>query len=554
MRLKGLFNIFLVLVLVSVGFWFVTGNSFTTPDGDSQYIFGNTTFTITFNSSWKNVTRVTIYNITSFGSYTALNMTHNMTFVNGLPTNLTDYNRTVTFTINTHNFTQGNYTFIALVVNSSASGVISPFDNFSTLESLGVNATYINISAIIDNVPPSRMQLIAPLNQTFVDNTTIQFGINVSDSMSGNYSYGNLINCTLNIQGNGSVLNYMNNSVVVVNNTYFQNTTHWFNVSATSFDSGYHVWNISCVDYNNNVNSSVSVLGQNSVRYGGNFTLTDNLGPTTGVPTLSVSSVATSGSVVVTCVGTDSITSNPTEYVSIKSPTESWPAQQDIGISPYTYTGTNTVGTYTTRCRSKDTAGNFGGYSSEVTFAVTKSAGSSQTSGGSSGSGGSTPTLTVNAFSGQTRELGNFDNGQGIINAYQSSVITFSVGTSMEGASIQHSIKFDSVDYINGEVTVTLSSDPVTLTMKVGDVENVDLDGDGVEDVEVTLNSIDENGKVNMNIKDLTVTQTSGEEGTTPSGEQQPTTTTSGMSWIWWVIIVIVVVVIIALVLPKKKR
>ena len=116
MRLRGAFNIFLALVLVAVGVYFVVGgssmgHSFTTPTDSQDITRTNTTFTITFNSTWKNVSWVNVYNITSYGTYTALNMTHNISLINGLPTNITDYNTSVSFIINAYNFTQGNYTF-----------------------------------------------------------------------------------------------------------------------------------------------------------------------------------------------------------------------------------------------------------------------------------------------------------------------------------------------------------------------------------------------------------------------------------------------------------
>jgi len=542
MRLRGAFNIFLALVLVAVGLWFVVGGSyFSTPANNETWIGDDIyTFTITYRSDFTNVSNVSLY-IAKNSTFEIGNVT-NASYIQTqyssifLKSSVYPYTNgtSISFSVNTTgNFSKldGNYTLVAVIYNAS---IVEP----------------INITILIDNNPPNRLQLVAPLNQTFVDNTTIQFGINVSDSMSGNRSYGNLINCTFNVNGTGSVRFYTNNSVVVINNTYLQNSTYWFNVSATNFDSGYHVWNISCVDYNNNVNSSVSVLGQNSVRYGGNFTLTDTIGPTTSAPTLSASSVTEGGSVTITCTGTDSITANPTEKISIRGPLNAdW--QEGIGTSPYTFTGTNDVGTYTSKCYSIDTAGMQGGPSAETTFAVTKSAGSSQTSSGSSG-GTTGPTVSVNVFAGQTKDLGAIADGTGIINAYQASTVMFSVTTSSGGTTASsHSIKFDEVSYIEGTATVTISSDPITLTLNVGDVKEVDVDSDGTNDLEVNLKSIDENGQVNLVVRDISVLPSEeATEGTTSTTEEAKV----GMSWIWWVLIVIVIVVIIALLLPKKKR
>ena len=537
MRLRGAFNIFLALVLVAIGVYFVVGgSSFTTPSNNVTYINGNYTISASTDAV-VNVWNVTFYYVTNASGVLRYNLSNMLANV----TNTTVGSATVgSFIFYSANFSDGNYTISALFMNKSNTGNLT-----------------INTTIYVDNKPPYSLTLIYPVNQTFINNASIQFGFNVSDSMSGNHTWGNPINCTFSVNGSMISSIYVNSSLIVGNanssNILGANLgrgTNWFNVSSTSFDAGYHVWNVSCVDYNNNVNSSLSIPYNNwfKYRFGGNFTLTDTVGPTTTTPTFSASSVTEGGSVTATCTGTDVISSDPTEYVSIKGPLNSdW--QGDIGTSPYTFTGTTDIGTYTTRCRSRDTTGNFGSYSSEATFAVTKSPGPSQTSSGPGGPSGVGPTVSVNVFAGQTRDLGDIDNGQGIINAYQTSVVTFSVGTS-SGVADQHSIKFDEVDYIGGEITVTLSSDPVILTMKVGEIKSVDVDSDGTEDLEVTLNSIDENGRVNMNIKDLVIT-TAEEEETT--GETQPTEVTGGMSWIWWVLIVVVIVVIIALILPRKK-
>src|SRR3989344_1885112 len=421
MRFKNLFNIFLILALVSVGVYFVVSVGETTITVSSptsnQYISGNFTFTIgSFNSSYTNVSTIVIYNVT--GGFGGLNHTNVIRNYSG--NQLTS----LSISINTNtNFTNdGNYTFTFQIVNDSVNASNRAIYSEST----------VNISFIVDNTPPTSLILISPLNQTFIDNGTIQFGFIVKDSMSGNRTWGNPMNCTLSVNG---TVNYVNRSVVVDNMTRiipvdvnnFDNAS-WFNVSSTNFDSGYHVWNISCVDYNNNVNSSLSMpLGFNShYRFGGNFTLTDNIAPTTSTPTFSASSVKEGNSVTVTCTGTDTITANPIEYVSVKSPTGSW--QEGIGTSPYTFTGTNDVGTYTSKCYSIDTAGRQGGNSAEATFAVTRTTTSSTTSTGGGGGGG---TVSVSVLTGQTRDLGAIaEGGEGIINAYQASTVTFTVTTS----------------------------------------------------------------------------------------------------------------------------
>lgn len=555
MNLKNLFGIFLVLVLVSISVYFVAGigSSFTTPSAQ-EFVKGNYTLTITYNTTFQNVTNITLYLLqnSTYSGWQNSSWINNSIIEVGYPlTNLTNSSTaTMSIIVNTANFSSlldGNYTIMALISNNVTRPAI-------------VRNEFVNVTVYVDHNPPSSLNLIYPINQTFIDNTSIQFGFIVTDSMSGNLTRGNAINCTFKVNGTETGTTYVNNSLIVANNSIGlgSNYTNWFNVSVTNFGAGYHVWNISCVDFNNNVNSSLSVNSSywKNYRFGGNFTLTDTQGPTISTPTLSASSVADGTSVTVTCTGTDTITVDPQEYVSIKGPLNSdW--QGDLGTSPYAYTGTTDVGTYTTRCRAKDSTGNFGSYSSEVTFAVTKIAGSTSTStsGGSSGGGSSSKeTVVVSVYQGQTEDLGNLNEIDGVINAYQSSTITFTTSSSAETTASAHSVKFDEVDYINGEITITISSDPITFTMKTGETKNVDLDGDGVEDIEVKLNSIDENGRVNMNVRNIATTQTQEETPDTTPEAAQPEETKETSFWIWWVLIVVVIVVIIALLLPKKKR
>ena len=568
MNVKNAFNVFLVSVLLLVGVYFVIGTtpiSFNTPSTNLAVpIYGNYTLILTIdNTNFSNVVNITFYNTTVTWSdptgepvtgWTALDS--NNTLFN--ETNSSGNIASFSVTVYTGNFTtgvwgrgDGNYTLTALMANST---------NFRE---------YFNVTFLVDNTAPDVTLIYPYMNQTFTNNATVYFAFNITDSMSGNYTYGNTINCSLFVDGTS-----INDTIVVWNTTdftpqmtntsssvsSFTNASYVMAVPATTIDEGDHLWNMTCYDYNNNVNSTPK-FNPNSMHdksfIGGNFTIVDTQGPSTNAPTFSAASVAKNVAVTITCTGTDIISPNPIEYVSVKAPNGAW--QEDLGISPYSFTGTNTAGTWTARCRSRDSSGNTGGYGSEATFTVTVASSSSGESSGGSG-GSSSSSVSVTALAGQTQNLGNLAdsaNGEGIINAYQSSTVMFSVVSSSAADLGSHSIFFGSVDYINGEITVTISSDPVTLTMSVGDVETVDLDSDEVGDVEITLNDIDSYGRASLVIKDLKVApvgETSG--GETSGGETSGTALENGggLGIIWWILIIIVVVVIIVLIIPKKKR
>jgi len=572
MKWRGVFSIFLVLVLLTVGVYYITnvnsaGFTISSPTSN-QYVRGNFTFTISnFNTSYTNVTGVIIYNITGY-NVTVNGINNTNALINY--TNKGDSFTSLSISVNTNtNYTDGNYTITIQTVNSS-------FGNAAT----GLNADYANsttnITVLIDNTRPTLRLVYPNVSQTFINNNTLWFAWNLTDAMSSNLSghAGAPLNCTLFVDGTA-----LNRSITVSNLTkghtdgtavdparplpseieYYGNRSFWMNITSTTINSGYHTWNVTCWDnagnYNDTANwphQSVGVGG--SAQIGGNFTLSDTQAPgAAGTPTFSASSVVKDISLVITCVdGTDGISANPLTMISVRAPNGEW--QNGLGSSPHTFTGTNIVGTYSARCYSVDTAGNLGGNSAETTFAVTAPTTSASPTT-TTGPGGGGPIREVNVYAGQSKDLGDIVGGQGIINAYRASTVTFSTTSSSTGSASSHSIVFDDVDYIESKVTITISSDPITLTLNAGDSENVDLDADGVDDLEVTLNSIDENGQVNMNIQDIIGTASVEEEE--PVFGEEPTPSigeSAGMAWYWWVIIIIVVVVIIALILPKRKK
>jgi hypothetical protein len=78
-----------------------------------------------------------------------------------------------------------------------------------------------------------------------------------------------------------------------------------------------------------------------------------------------------------------------------------------------------------------------------------------------------------------------------------------SLGFSIGGAS--HSVRVGNVNAFAGIATITLNSTPIDLDLKVGETKQVDLDGDGVKDVEVTLVEIISDNDLKILIKPLLV-------------------------------------------------
>src|SRR3989344_9007694 len=238
---KNLFNIFLVSVLVLFGVFFVIGGSyFSAPSNNVTYINGNYTMVVTYSSGFTNVSSVAFLNSSS-GNYTErmfLNITYPYTS-----------GSSVSFVLNTNaNYTgDGNYTVDVYLYNESYGALVSQI---------------INVTILVDNTAPDVTLIYPYMNQTFTNNATVYFAFNITDSMSGNYTYGNTINCSLFVDGTS-----INDTIVVWNTTDFTpqmtntssslvggsdftnasiNASYVMAVSATSIisGSGDHIWNL----------------------------------------------------------------------------------------------------------------------------------------------------------------------------------------------------------------------------------------------------------------------------------------------------------------------
>src|SRR3989344_7474338 len=176
MNVKNAFNVFLVSVLLLVGVYFVIGGSyFSTPSNNVTYINGNYTMEVTYSSDFTNVSSVAFLNSSS-DNYTErmfLNITY--PYTNG---------SSISFVLNTNtNYTgDGNHTVDVYLYDESEGTLVSQF---------------INVTILVDNTAPDVTLIYPYMNQTFTNNATVYFAFDVTDSMSGNYTYGNTLNCSL---------------------------------------------------------------------------------------------------------------------------------------------------------------------------------------------------------------------------------------------------------------------------------------------------------------------------------------------------------------------
>jgi len=126
-----------------------------------------------------------------------------------------------------------------------------------------------------------------------------------------------------------------------------------------------------------------------------------------------------------------------------------------------------------------------------------------------------------------------------------------------------HSARVVSIDYINKIVTIEISSNPITVTLGLGQSKEVDVNGDGINDVFVEFVSI-VGRKANIFFKELVPSVEEGEEVISPvvddeeEERQEPAIETEKSSpilnyLVYLILIVFVIFIFIVLATKKKK-
>lgn len=111
--------------------------------------------------------------------------------------------------------------------------------------------------------------------------------------------------------------------------------------------------------------------------------------------------------------------------------------------------------------------------------------------------------------------------------------------------------------------TIEIASDPVSVTLNVGQDAKVDLDEDGTYDLYVKLNSIADN-KADVSVKKISEPVPEGEGAVSTTGEIEAEDGTptgddgagekDSTTWIWVIIIILVLVAVGAGVAVKKRK
>ena len=210
---------------------------------------------------------------------------------------------------------------------------------------------------------------------------------------------------------------------------------------------------------------------------------------------------------------------------------------------------TNEAGTYTVKCTTTETAyGRLSASASADFTAQHPGTASGGAAGGGGGGGSSAGTISGGLFVNLDLTTGD---GSGSLSGSQGTTKSFSVD-----GKTKHTIEFTVVG--TNLVTLTIFSDPVKVQLNIGDVKDVDVDSDGVNDLRVTLNGITD-GKADVTLTKaaaVTVEEETAEEEAAPSVAEEEVVTEEAKSstgFIITIIVIVVIVILAALLLRKKK-
>ncbi|MBT3405527.1 hypothetical protein HN832_05085 [archaeon] len=396
--------------------------------------------------------------ITTSGGATSYSVLEDLTF---------NFNMTVNNTDVDVNITQVNMTipssFSFLVNSNGTNAATHTFSNTTTILTWTHDGLVQNVTSnyLWFNATPATPGLynitVTSLNTTGTSATNIAVTVNDTNSPSeinftspityGNYSGTLILNITLIDDGTMDLV-FFN----VTNSTGGQNATY------TASNPSGNYWNASLLTtdfvdgtYNITVWSNDSAGNANNTVVASNLTF-DNTNPTV---TFSCSPTSVRRGTATTC------TCTPADGGSGVNA-----ALTSLTASP----STTSVGAFTTTCTYADLAGNTG--STTASYTVTSEGGIS--------SGSGTPSFYQNTYVHNEQELDEFQKQLKVKER-----VKLKINSQTHYVGIK--------ELTDESVTLEIQSDPIEVTLKIGEEKRVDVDADDILDLIVKLNGITNN-------------------------------------------------------------
>jgi len=385
---------------------------------------------------------------------------------------ITDSNfRNITFllkdstgvTVNTSTFTNltvGNERFMNYTGLSEGSYTY----NVSVTDAANNRNTSIQRTVDLDLIGPVVL-LVAPANGSYRNNNDVSFVCNTTDGIQ---------------LANVSLFHNLTGTFSLNQSSTLSGTSNSSNFSFADVADGRYAWNCRGTDTSNQ-NTTNST----------NFTVIVDTAAPSPLVSASPTSVIQTETVTLSCTSSDGLDPAPTATLSVKIPGSS---TFSAATSPYI---TDTTGTYTARCASTDAAGN--SQNADTTFSVSAASSSGGSSGGGGGGSDTTTEEVVTEEVVSEEVPTSFDESttwadEGtaeVTSAETGDVFSFAF-VAASGETEDHSITITAIDEDAGTVTLMIASTAQEVTVAIGEQKDVDLDGDGVNDLGITLRGITE--------------------------------------------------------------
>ncbi len=411
--------------------------------------------------------------------------------------------------LNVNNDTLTNFT---LIIPDNSTGHSWNVQCNDTLGNTAFNDS--NFTIKVDAINPI-IVLNAPSNNTWSTDSNVTFNYTVTET--------NIDTCELHGDFNGTF-------TLNLTDTSLTSEAESIDFSVILADSNSYSWNIWCNDSagNDAWNSS-------------NYTIkVDTTVPSVTVTPPSDISIITAHSITYTCSGSDSGSGVSTYQWTLTKPDGS--TDTSITTASATFTGisqTGQAGAYKVKCAVTDVLGHATD-SSIYEFTASADGGSSSSGGG----GGAATTVSYDV------DLSTDDSGS--ISGTVGRVKTFS----FDGAT-KHTVTFKEISATSTKIVI--ASTPIEVILNIGETKKVDINSDGVSDLEVTLDKVKFGTTAEITIKKLVEGAkkvVEEEKAAIEAAEREQATAgevSTGIGWVWITIIIVVVLVVIGYFVFKKK-
>ncbi len=545
--LKGLLLFVIISILASISVSATSLNNtafagFIAPVNNS-ILTGTVTFNFTLNSSSSrtNAINISVVNYTMVSVYdgaTVIILCSNVTGAAAI--NVT------ACTNNTASFQDGLYNITIHIANQTSALTGAPNSTTFTL----VNVSFENYGPrVIISSPGNSSGGPGGVNDTILTNANFlnrEFEINFSlrDNVAAqNRSFFCELHAIKNrgsataIGGDSALDSFiLNKTVTFFNGTNFTFKVPTRNVLLNGSDSSYQV---KCRNSEQSFLYNISFIQNLTVS---DVVLPDNVtAPTFKDKNNEVKTKFEFGDTVTIsdCSGTDNTDEDVQYNITIKFPGISSFTLNNVSLS---LAQTTAIGIYEVNCSASDSSGNIN--SSMKTFEIVPKIRDTNAYAVSK-AGRPVSKGIVGSGSSESIEVGAEGIGRLVA---EGGSLKFTVNNE-EHMVIVKEIGKDSV-------ILTVKSTPFDLSLNKGDTKDVDVDGDGAEDVNIKFNGVFFNkADITLTLLERAPAKTTTEEKVTPPSKVSEAIkkVTEGKGGIWLVIIVVIIIVVVGYLLVRKR-